>query len=414
MKFTADMTDGFERTWQRCEALAGWRPNTWLEVGTYEGRSACWMIENKLQPGSCLVTIDPFDAWGDHRRSIMQGIADGNLQDSAARHKVAAQVVAGVLDEDTAESLRVEYGAFDGAYLDGPKDYVSALEASRLAWSLVKPGGVVIWDDVHWNEEQREHRREQLGPIGQAVATLLEEQGLSLADAVWHETQIAVVKPGPPKRCVLSIACGEACVEEHSLTAANHRDYAEFCGAEWIEIVRPDLSLAYGPAAKFVAADVARDFDQTLFLDSDCVVMPKAPNIFDEVPPDHWGVVDEMWPLAAKCDPHKWQGEADAICDAAGMPRVEMPFSINSGVMVLPREASLYAPPPKPVPWFWCVEQLWLSAELVCHEAPYTLLDPRWNWCYWFPEFEAGGKEAFIVHINAERNERRALIGRFC
>jgi hypothetical protein len=62
------------------------------------------------------------------------------------------------------------------------------------------------------------------------------------------------------------------------------------------------------------------------------------------------------------------------------------------------------------VPRFWCVEQLWLTTELLRHEAPYTLLDPRWNWCYWFPDFEAATQDAFIVHINAERGRRKVLL----
>jgi hypothetical protein len=200
------------------------------------------------------------------------------------------------------------------------------------------------------------------------------------------------------RRCVLNIAAGDKAKREHEITRNNHRAYAEQCCAEYREILR-DAIPDFPPAVKYMASKVAAEYDQLLFLDTDTVVMPLAPNIFDEVPLGRWGVVDEGNLLVDESWNETNQRDADRVCHALNIPTIRLMRFINSGVMLMPPDASRwYSPPNKPVPRFWCFEQLYLSMRTQIDRAPLIELDPRWNWCAAWRYFNERKPHAFIVH----------------
>lgn len=194
MHFTNDWADHFRDTWARCPALQEFRPQRWLEIGTYEGRSACWMMQEKIAWGGQIVCVDRCGCFPEQ-----EAVARANLEEASANNNVASLLLQGTLASVLArlspDAWRMGPGDFDGCYIDGPKDYDGALETSRLAWDLVRDGGVLIWDDIHWDEEKRIHDRNKFSPVGLAVQTLLAEKGVAWYEVAWHGVQAVAIKP---------------------------------------------------------------------------------------------------------------------------------------------------------------------------------------------------------------------------
>jgi hypothetical protein len=208
------------------------------------------------------------------------------------------------------------------------------------------------------------------------------------------------------KRALVNIVYGARAQEEHAITRANHKAYAEACRADYIA-VEESKALPYGPAAKFTVVDIAKHYDQTLLLDIDTVVMRATMTPFDVTPAGYWGCVDELR-LSGAAFAHQQQAW-EQIAELLHEPVPPFRLNLNSGVTVLPKNCGAYLPPDKPLPEVWCIEQLWLSYQIFTRNLPFVRMDPRLNWCKWFTYFERGLSDAFIVHWNQRENRLATL-----
>ena len=108
-----------------------------LEVGTYEGRSAVWLLENILTDGQASITcIDIFN--GAYELNFDRNVKPfgGRVEKIKARSQVALR------------GLKPE--SYDLAYIDGSHVAKDVLIDAMLTWDLVKPGGLIIFDDYEW------------------------------------------------------------------------------------------------------------------------------------------------------------------------------------------------------------------------------------------------------------------------
>jgi hypothetical protein len=136
-------TDWFTRNipvWKVAFAQYSGKPGVrYLEIGVFEGRSLLWLLENILtEPTSHATAIDVF--YGDYesryRSNLDQSGAAGRVTTIKASSRVA-------LRDLPAES-------FDVAYIDGSHAMADVLEDAVLTWQVVKPGGLIIFDDYQW------------------------------------------------------------------------------------------------------------------------------------------------------------------------------------------------------------------------------------------------------------------------
>jgi predicted O-methyltransferase YrrM len=130
-----------------------------LEIGSHEGMSATWLIENKLRAGDEFHIID---AWGE--KNGTEARFDSNLQIALARtpgvimhkHKGYSN---SVLPELLASGLRA---SFDLIYVDACHYACNVLEDLVLSSLLCKVGGVIICDDYLWHYEAGLNRTPKL------------------------------------------------------------------------------------------------------------------------------------------------------------------------------------------------------------------------------------------------------------
>lgn len=142
--FTTDWTSYNEERWNKTLGhLVGQADAKGLEIGAYEGRSSIWFLNNILTgEGAKLTCLDLFEgayeaAWGpfedkfDHNLSVA-GLSERVVKVKGSSHR---------------ELRKLTPGSYDFIYIDGCHMSACALNDLCLAWPLLKPGGILIFDD---------------------------------------------------------------------------------------------------------------------------------------------------------------------------------------------------------------------------------------------------------------------------
>ncbi|MDE2103066.1 MAG: class I SAM-dependent methyltransferase [Patescibacteria group bacterium] len=144
-EFTENYAGYSDWHWQRLFApLKGLPDLRAVEIGSYEGSSAVWFLDNVLTHESCrLVCIDP---WGPDAES-REPVFDRNV----ASHPRGGQVEK---RKGTGRHIlpTLADGIFDFVYVDGSHEARDVLTDALLALPLLKPGGILLFDDYEWRD----------------------------------------------------------------------------------------------------------------------------------------------------------------------------------------------------------------------------------------------------------------------
>jgi predicted O-methyltransferase YrrM len=140
-EFTTDWVSNNIGYWQQMLGPMRGDPVSALEIGSYEGRSAIWFLGNVLvHPNSSLTCVDLFTD------PTIEGRFDRNIKTTG----VASKVIKIKARSDEALK-RLPNGSFDLIYIDGSHQAKDVMVDAVLAWELLKPGGIVIFDDYQWS-----------------------------------------------------------------------------------------------------------------------------------------------------------------------------------------------------------------------------------------------------------------------
>jgi predicted O-methyltransferase YrrM len=135
MEYTSDLFSRHIPVWK--DLFGKFNPQTALEIGSYEGRSAEWLLDNI--PGLELTCID---AWDNNQPCY--GL------DNESAEKIFDAKVGGrakKLKGDSGEILRSLKEEYDFIYIDGNHSASAVLEDMVLSFRLLKKNGVMICDD---------------------------------------------------------------------------------------------------------------------------------------------------------------------------------------------------------------------------------------------------------------------------
>ncbi len=132
--FSSDWTSRAFPAWIESLSYLKDAPLRILEIGPWEGRSTTFFLE--FFPKSAITCVDVF-MFGN------EGAFDQNTASYGERVTKISSRSALALDK-----LGVPSPAeFDLIYIDGCHDRADVMIDSLLAWRLLRPGGVLIWDD---------------------------------------------------------------------------------------------------------------------------------------------------------------------------------------------------------------------------------------------------------------------------
>lgn len=160
-QFTSDWFSSNIPVWK--SLIEQFRPARILEVGSFEGRSTCYLIENCSKIGPIeIYCVDTWEGGVEHDKNAMGEVErrfDHNsaLAKRQASHSVSVTKMKKTSTEALSEMIARRDAAFDFVYIDGSHQAPDVLADAVLAFKMLRVGGIMIFDDYLW----------RLGPDGQ-------------------------------------------------------------------------------------------------------------------------------------------------------------------------------------------------------------------------------------------------------
>lgn len=123
-----------------------------LEIGSFEGRSMVWIAENMMGEGDCLDCVDTWKGGEEHSAedmALVESRFDYNLEQTGMSNIEK-------LKETSVEALASHlWGGergwkMDFIYIDGSHIAKDVLTDACMAWQLLKPQGLMVFDDYRW------------------------------------------------------------------------------------------------------------------------------------------------------------------------------------------------------------------------------------------------------------------------
>jgi predicted O-methyltransferase YrrM len=146
MSFTTDWFNSNIPIWKRYLNKLKSKPLTFLELGTFEGRSAIWVLENILtHPDSRLYVVDHWKFVGDHNKNPYK-----TFLQNIKPYKNKVVICKGYTKVMLRKFQKIE---FDFIYIDANRHSQNVLEDAVLSFPLLKPNGLLIFDDYTNNKE---------------------------------------------------------------------------------------------------------------------------------------------------------------------------------------------------------------------------------------------------------------------
>jgi len=154
-QFTQDWFHWAPDLWKELIPLLPGEPHlrTFLEIGSFEGRSTVWIMENMMQDGEHIKCVDTWEGGEEH------GAEDMSAVEKRFKHNM--QVAQDKFPKRNFEAIKdYSYGAlahlvgspfdFDFIYIDGSHVAKDVLTDACMAWPLLKPTGIMVFDDYVW------------------------------------------------------------------------------------------------------------------------------------------------------------------------------------------------------------------------------------------------------------------------
>jgi len=124
-----------------------------LEIGSFAGNSAVWLMENILTKPSCRLTcVDPWAGTLEQERlSHVEGLTFSYVEDAfdeqlePYKDKLIKQKM---FSSDYLMANRDK--RFDFIYIDGDHYPQAIMLDGLLSWDLLKPNGILAFDDYAW------------------------------------------------------------------------------------------------------------------------------------------------------------------------------------------------------------------------------------------------------------------------
>lgn len=157
-QFTKDWFQQAPQVWTQLIPMlpgeAGKR--NFLEIGSFEGRSTVWTMENMMQKGDYIYCIDTWEGSEEHGAEDMQAVFE-RFKTNTAIAKDKTKVVRGyAMSTSTTElaSKIQDVVQYDFIYIDGSHIAKDVLTDACMAWPLLKPAGLLVFDDYLWGDSR--------------------------------------------------------------------------------------------------------------------------------------------------------------------------------------------------------------------------------------------------------------------
>jgi len=125
-----------------------------VEIGSYEGRSAVWLLENVIEPEGSLTCIDTWQGGAEHTAEQVNGSYARFMANMAIASEkkpdVAWDAYVGTSTKCLAQLIDHEVDDIDFIYIDGSHSGPDVLTDACMAFPLLRSGGFMAFDDYLW------------------------------------------------------------------------------------------------------------------------------------------------------------------------------------------------------------------------------------------------------------------------
>jgi len=156
-QFTQDWFHWSPKVWEQLVPLLPERIvyRKFLEIGSFEGRSAVWIVENMMKDGDHLDCIDTWSGGEEHGEEDMAAVEDRfrhNLTLLANNYPERRVIQRkGTSTKKLADFLNHgQDGSYNFIYIDGSHTAPDVLTDACMAWPLLMSEGIMVFDDYLW------------------------------------------------------------------------------------------------------------------------------------------------------------------------------------------------------------------------------------------------------------------------
>ena len=161
-EFTQDWFNWAPEVWNQLTPMLSGRAGhrQFLEIGSFEGRSSIWIAENMMQDNDILRCIDTWEGGEEHGEENMSEVEERfrrNLivaTEKLPRRRIIQQK--GTSVREIARWLTTDNQHFDFIYIDGSHLAKDVMTDACMAWPLLKPKGLMVFDDYLWVPNARD------------------------------------------------------------------------------------------------------------------------------------------------------------------------------------------------------------------------------------------------------------------
>lgn len=151
--FTADWFTKYAPQWLERMSYLKYKETHALEIGSYEGRSTCWILDNILtHKDSSITCVDPWDGndklLGDSTKKARE-LFDANTESYGCKVIPECGLSSWVLPE-----LMFQEQEYDLIFVDGDHEGATALLDLVWSWQMLKNGGHLVFDDYQWGSSK--------------------------------------------------------------------------------------------------------------------------------------------------------------------------------------------------------------------------------------------------------------------
>lgn len=157
-EFTQDWFSEHVRVWE--QLLAEWKPSKILEIGSYEGRSTCYLIETVGAIEDLEVhCVDTWQGSAEHGGVDMSAVEQRFRRNTSLAAGLVEHAVNLVIHKKASELGLAELiasghaSSFDLIYVDGSHRAPDVLSDAVLSFHLLRIGGLLVFDDYLWSLE---------------------------------------------------------------------------------------------------------------------------------------------------------------------------------------------------------------------------------------------------------------------
>lgn len=126
----------------------------YLEIGSFEGRSAVWTMENMMRDGESITCIDTWEGGEEHSAEDMDASYQryiDNMALAASRFPGRYYMTVKDISSNALAELKATEGAtFDFVYIDGSHVAKDVLTDACMVWPMLNKGGIIVFDDYLW------------------------------------------------------------------------------------------------------------------------------------------------------------------------------------------------------------------------------------------------------------------------